>query len=550
MMAKLSIDQALMKAKSHLKKDEKIEAEKIYQVILKSFPKNFRAQQGLAYLKEIRQNNVITMPPQKLIDKLVSLYNQRQFPVVVKLAQNIVEQYPDTIVVWNILGASSAEIGMLDESIEAYKMAISLKPDYAEAYANMGCALKNQGNLDKAIEACNKAILIKPDYVEAYNNMGNALKDQGNLDKSVEVYNKALAIKPDYAEAYNNMGTALQEQGELDKAIQAYNKAISLKPDYAEAHQNLSFAFLNTGKLKEGLDEYEWRWKHSNRSSVPRYFLQPMWDGKQSLKDKKILLWSEQGIGDTINWSSCLSFISSQSEHCILECQEKLVPLLARSFPNIEVKPENKNLDRYRKDFDLHLPMGSLYKNSLEEIVQNNKPKSFLVPDPVRVRFWKERLSALGTGPYIGISWKSSNMSNKRLPNYCQISDFKPIITMPNVTIVNLQYVNFQDDLNKILQELGVLIHNFEDLDHYNNIDDVAALCSALDIVITTKTTVPLISAGTGTLTKLANWRQSPWNNILHNPVGPLIDIFERDTLEPWDNVFNSISKDLVKFKN
>ena len=79
--------------------------------------------------------------------------------------------------------------------------------------------------------------------------------------------------------------------------------------------------------------------------------------------------------------------------------------------------------------------------------------------------------------------------------------------------------------------KFGVTVHNFDDLDHYNDLEDVAALCAALDIVVSTKITVPLISAGVGTITKLANWRQSPWNNILLNPVGPLVDIFEKNTL-------------------
>ena len=90
-------------------------------------------------------------------------------------------------------------------------------------------------------------------------------------------------------------------------------------------------------------------------------------------------------------------------------------------------------------------------------------------------------------------------------------------------------------------------MHNFDDLDHYNDIDNVAALSAALNMVVSTKTTVPLISAGVGTSTKLANWRQSAWNNILLNPVSPSIDIFERDTWEPWDNVFNLIAKDILK---
>ena len=141
-------------------------------------------------------------------------------------------------------------------------------------------------------------------------------------------------------------------------------------------------------------------------------------------------------------------------------------------------------------------------------------------------------------------------MNIKRLPNYAKISELYPVLKLPNITYVNLQYTDFANDLTKIKKELGVTIHNFDDLDHFNNIDDVAALCAALDMVVSTKTTVPLISAGVGTLTKLANWRQSPWNNILLNPVCPSIDIFERDTWEPWDNVFCLIAKDISKLKN
>ena len=118
---------------------------------------------------------------------------------------------------------------------------------------------------------------------------------------------------------------------------------------------------------------------------------------------------------------------------------------------------------------------------------------------------------------------------------------------MPDVTFINLQYVDFAEDLNQIKNDLGVTVHNFDDLDHFNNIDDVAALCTALDMVVSTKTTVPLISSAVGTSTKLANWKQSPWNNVLLNPHGPSIDVFERNTWEPWEDVFKLITKDILK---
>ena len=103
----------------------------------------------------------------------------------------------------------------------------------------MGNALQDQGKLDEAIEAYTKALSIKPDYADACCNMGNALQDQGKLDEAIEAYTKALSIKPT-AEAHNNMGNALQDKGKLDEAIEAYTKALSIKPDFAEAYNNTS----------------------------------------------------------------------------------------------------------------------------------------------------------------------------------------------------------------------------------------------------------------------------------------------------------------------
>jgi len=498
--------------------------------------------------------------------------------------KRVTELIPTSPEGFNNLGVALKDQGKLDQAIASYNRALSLSPDYAEAYNNMGNALQNQGKLDQAIASYNKALSVKPNYAEAHYNMGNILHEQGDLDDAIASYNKALSFKTDYPEVYYNMGLILQEQEKLAEAIQAYEKglslkpdyaepynslglirqengksaeaieafkkAVSLQPDYAEAHQNLSFALLYDGKITEGLGEYEWRWKNTKGSAIQRQFSIPVWDGQKKLQGKRILLWSEQGVGDTINWSSRLPLISSQAQHCTLECPEKLVPLLSRSFPNVEIKPVDKSRDAMRDDFDFHLPLGSLYRHFIPQILNNSKPDAFLIPDPARINFWKQRLKSLGPGPYIGVSWKSSDMSPKRLPNYAPISEWCPIFKIDGITYVNLQYVDYERDLAKIKSEFGVIVHNFDDLDHYNNLDDVAALCAALDMVVSTKITVPLISSGVGTITKLANWRQSPWNNILLNPVGPAIDIFEKNTWESWQNVFNEIAADIIKLKS
>jgi tetratricopeptide (TPR) repeat protein len=649
MLKKLSLDQALIKAKTYINNGKFTEAQELYKSVLDDFPKNLRAKQGLIDLKKYKKNNHLENQSLTVINNLLNLYHQGKFLDVIKHARHISTKNSKLFEIWSIVGASAAQIGMLDEALKAFKEVILLKPDYAEAYSNLGNVLKDQGKLEGALKAFEKAIFLKPDFAEvfnnmgivlhaqnqvgeainsykkaislkpdyaesynklglilksegkfdealkafkevitlkpdsaeAYSNMGNVLKDQGKLEGALKAFEKAIFLKPDFAEAFNNMGIVHHAQNQVDEAINSYKKATSLKPDYAEAysnmssvlkdqgklelaieavkksisfkpnssegHLNLSFMLLNSGKIKEGLDEYEWRCKTARGLSRHRSFSQPLWNGKESLKDKRILLWSEQGIGDTINWVSCLLFVSSQAKNCILECQDKLIPLLKRSFPKIDVKSENRKLDKYRKDFDVHLPMGSLYKNFIKEILYNKKVETFLVPEPTRVNFWKKRLKSIGKGPYVGISWKSSNLTSERSQNYAPITAWYPLLRLPGITFLNLQYKDFSNDLGLIQSELGVKVHNFDDLDHYDNIDDVAAFCAALDMVVSTKVTPSLISAGVGTATKLLNWRQSSWNNILMNPRGPNIDIFERNTWETWDNVIDLVAEDILK---
>ena|GEM_PF-455189 len=477
----------------------------------------------------------------------VALTDQGKLEGAIEAYNKSLSLKPDYAEAYSNMGVTLADQGKLEEAIEAYNKALVIKPDYAEAYSNMGVALADQGKLKEAIEAYNKALAIKPDYAEAFNNIGNTLKQQDKLEEAIEAHNKALAIKPEYAEAYSNIGVALKDQGKLEEAIEAYNKALAIKPDYAGAHYNSSFALLNSGRLKEGLDAYEWRWKTAQFKSPRRHFLQPLWDGKTSLQDQRILVWCEQGVGDTIIWSSRLSLLVSQAGHCILECQKKLVPLLSRSFPNVEVKPVDVSRDTERDDFDFHLPMASLYRHFIPEITRSPKPDAFLMPDPVRVKFWKDSLSFLGGGPYVGISWKSSLMGAERSKHFSSLSEWSSLLTLPNINFINLQYADAADGLLQIQNEFGVKVHNFDDLDQYNDLDNVAALSAALDCVVSFGTSVPMITAGVGTLTKCPCLANGNYNNILGGPIGPLVDKFEKNTSEPWSNVFGLIADDISK---
>jgi tetratricopeptide (TPR) repeat protein len=209
-----------------------------------------------AVQKPMAASKIAAEPQQDQLQSVINLYSQGQLQQALRQAETLVQQFPQSAILFNIQGAALKGLGQLGLSVEAYNKALAIKPDYAEAYYNMGNALKDQGKLEEAIEAYNKALAIKPDYAEAYNNMGVTLKDQGKLEEAIEAYSKALAIKPDYAEAHNNMGLALKDQGKLEEAIEAYNKALAIKPDSAEAYYNMGNALKDQGKLEEAIEAY------------------------------------------------------------------------------------------------------------------------------------------------------------------------------------------------------------------------------------------------------------------------------------------------------
>ena len=192
-------------------------------------------------------------PPKKQLDSLLKLYNQQKLQQVFNNAQRLTKRYSKSLTLWNLMGASAAQIGKLDEAVLAFKKALLIKPDYAEVHYNLGNAFRDQEKLQEAIEAYGNALSIKPDHADAYLNLGNALKDQGKLEEAIEEYKKACSTKPDYADAYLNLGNALKEQGRLDQAIDAYSKALSIKPDYADAYLNMGVTLKEQGKLDEAI---------------------------------------------------------------------------------------------------------------------------------------------------------------------------------------------------------------------------------------------------------------------------------------------------------
>jgi protein O-GlcNAc transferase len=148
------------------------------------------------------------------------------------------------------------QAGRLAEAIAAYRCAIALQDDLAEAHNNLGNALWETGQVEAAIAALRQAIALRPGAPQPYNNLGAVLSGAGRLDEAIAALHRAIALEPGYPSAYNNLGYALWNAGRLDEACTALERAIALKPDYGDAHNNLGNVSKDQGRLDEALASF------------------------------------------------------------------------------------------------------------------------------------------------------------------------------------------------------------------------------------------------------------------------------------------------------
>ena len=267
----------------------------------------------------------------------------------VQAYQQALEVAPDDAEIHNNMGVTLKEMGELDRSVQAYQQALEINPQYAEAHNNLGNVLKEMDRLDESVHAYQQALKINPQFVEGYYNIGVFFQEQRKVKESAQAYQKAIQIQPDYVEAHINLGVVLREQVRLKESIQAHQKAIQIQPDYEEAHINLAITFLLQGQLTAGWREFEWR------RSRKRDFKRPLWDGTP-LNGKSILIYAEQGFGDTIQFVRYIDLLPDANTIIIVVCQPELKTLF-KSINRIDtLVTKGEDIP----DSDVHVPLLSL----------------------------------------------------------------------------------------------------------------------------------------------------------------------------------------------
>jgi tetratricopeptide (TPR) repeat protein len=459
---------------------------------------------------------------------------------------------PSSAAAHNNLGNVLREMDKPGEALPNLRQALTLQPGYAEAHNNLGIALLDLGKPGEAVASFDAAIAIAPGSAEAQSNLGNALKELNKLDQAVESYQRALALKPDYADAHTNLGNALQEMGRLDAAIASIEKAISIEPDNANPHWDLSLPLLQRGDFKRGREEYDWRSK--KQKSGTRIFPIETWPGS-SLQGKSIFVYAEQGVGDEILFSSCLpDLIQHSPKKIYLECDPRLAPLFARSFPEIQVCGKAKDFDLSWIGGDVRpdycLPIGSLprfFRNHLEDFPKRD---AFLVADAKRAAHWKARLDALGKGLKVGISWRGG------LPNITErvsilLADWQGLLSLPAI-FINLQYGDAAAEIAQLRQASGITLHDWPDNDPRVDLDAQAALISCLDLVISIdNTTVHSAGAlGTSVWNMLDTAKNMMWleNFGETTPLYSKVRLFHKQPADEWADVLGRVEREFRQF--
>lgn len=447
---------------------------------------------------------------------------------------------PDRPETHNNRGAALSELGRPDEALTCYDRALALRPDDATSWYNRGNALRELGRPEEALASYDRALALRPGYVEAHNNRGNALRLLKRLDEALASFDTALALRPD-ADIHTNRGNALKDLGRLDEAVASYDRAIALEPGHADSHWNKAFALLLQGDFERGLPLYEWRWESGETRKFKRGFAQPLWLGIEPLAGKTILLQAEQGLGDSIQFCRYAPLVHGRGARVLLAVPRPLLRLLGELEGVSELVDKGERLPA----FDCYCPLLSLplaFGTRLDTIPT---PDAYLKPEADKVEAWRERLGPQ-IKPRIGVVWSSTSKFENDANRSMEFRRFIEAIPPGTFDVVCLQKEIKASDIGDFQRHgevrfFGGLLTDFA---------ETAALASCMDVVVSTCTSVPHLTAALGIPTWLVLARIPDWRWMLGRDNSPwyrAAKLYRQGEDRAWEPVLQRVAGDLLK---
>ena len=519
----LQIANLLQKGSRHHQQGNFSDAQALYEQILAIYPDHFDALQLLGVL----------------------FAQIKKYSQAVEFLSKALKIKPNHVKSHSNLGIALKELKRFDEALASYNQAIKIEPDYVDAHCNLGNILQELKRYDEALASFNQAIAINADYPEIHFNRGNILQELKRFDEALASFNQAIKIKPDYAEAYYNRGTVFQELNYLDEALASFNQAIKIKPDYVEAHWNSSLCNLKKGNFKSGWEGYEWRWASSECNSKQLESNSLAWNYKKT--DKRLLVWSEQGVGDHIFFGSLLSELSENIPNLLVQIDKRLIIIFSRSFPKI--KFYSKDIKVPESDYDIQVPIGSLgrYLRNSEKYFVRSKNK-FLISDQKRTQAIRHELSS-SKKLICGISWDSKNSklgAGKSLPLERLATIFNP----ETISLVNLQYGDVKEDIELLKSKTNIELIQYSSIDNFNDLDGLSSLIDACDFIVSISNVTIHLSSALGKESYLLLSHNADWRWMLDrrdSPWYPSVNLYRQKKIGYWDDTLDAVRCDLDK---
>jgi tetratricopeptide (TPR) repeat protein len=469
-----------------------------------------------------------------------ALRNAGQLEAAVASFRHAVAADPSAAEAHYNLANSMRELQRLDEAEAGYRRALAIRPDYVRALVNLGNVLWQKKQFDESVALLRRANALAPRNANAAQALGTVLRDLGALDEAAAWLRASAALEPDVAETQNNLGTVLQAMCDFAGAKACYDRALALNPDLPDAHFSHATFCLRQGDLASGFAEYEWRWKCSGWTD--RGLRQPRWDG-WGLAGRTVLLYAEQGLGDTLQFVRYAQAVRERGGRTIVECQTPLLRILA-SCPAVD---QIIALGAGLPPFDVHAPLMScpaILGESLSTLEAKARTwQPYLQADAGLIERWRERLSRV-EGLRVGICWLGNRENLFDAQRSFPLTALAPLACVPGLKLFNLQKgqgseqaatVGFEVmDLGPIDEESGPFM-------------DTAAIMTQLDLVITSDTSSGHLAGALGVpvwtaLAAHADWRwmfdreDTPWYPTMRlfrqTKPGQWADVFERMTAE------------------
>ena len=506
--------------KNHQKNNLQV-AENLYEEILKIDPNHFQTICFLGTLSIQIKN----------FDRAKQLFNEA------------IKIQPNNANVHNNLGTVFKELEDFKKSVNYFQKVIEIQPNHADAHNNLGVVFDELGEYQKAINSYQNAIRFDSDNANVHNNLGVVFKELGEYQKAINSYQNAIRFDPNNVSAYHNLGVVFEELGDYQKAINYYKKAITIKPNFAKAHNSLGIVLLLLSDFQKGFEEYEWRKKISEKKYYKKKDIESSeWNG-EDLKGKTILILSEQGYGDIIQFARYIYMLENKFfVNVIFRTRKKLMHL----FPSSKFKIISDEDPIPQHDF--HIYLLSIPKIFYKETKTIPKQINYISKNTKIAFKWNKKLSQI-KGIKIGINWHGSKSHKFYRSRSIPLIFFEELFSIKKINFINLQKGPGLEQIKKF--KYKDKFHDFSsEVDNGENaFEDTIGILQNLDLVISADTSLVQLSATLGIETWVLLQFSPHWAWFLSSNRSPWhehIKIYRQDKINNWGSVFSLVKKDLI----